>query len=434
MNAYHPFRLGLVLTTALCLAAAIPATAQATTAKSTPTKSPATQSSPSKATPAKATDVDGYKGMRWGAALADLQRTKSLVLTKENQADGSSLYALLNEELRFGKASLSGIHCSFAQDRLQGVILLFSGASNSAAIKTEATAKFGESVTIEQKGEEMYSWVGKSTSILLSYNRRAQTGFLFLKPKNPLKPIKGAKPAQATQAAKPQKPAEIRPTPPVEDIETALDRASMPDASQVAAPGPPVSTSPSSSPSSPASTPEPISPEIQRLIDRDRVLTRQCWGGGDSAANEACRQMRLSVKQLTSLGMCMSPGNSSSAEPEVIWSRCGQQQAAASTPASAPAPAQENPKDAICSLVAELFAAAAEARQEGATPMVAEEELLHYQDDQRAPVTIETIRETVELVYFDSAYAAMEGNQLAEKAGNACRSGRGPYARPLPQR
>jgi hypothetical protein len=429
MNAYHPFRLGLVLTAALCLAGAMPATALAATTK-TPAKPTA-----AKATPAKAIDIDGYKGMRWGSSLADLQRTKSLVLTKENQADGSSLYALLNEDLRFGKASLSGIHCSFAQDRLQGVILLFSGAANAAAMKTEAMARFGESVKIDQKGDEMYSWVGKATSILLSYSRRAQTGFLFIKPKNPLKPVKTAKPTQAAQPAqpvKPQKPAEIRPAPPVEDIETALDRASMPDAAQVAAPVPPVSASPSPAPSYPSATTEPISPEIQRLIDRDRVLTRQCWGGGDAAANEACRQMRLSVKELTSLGMCMSPGNSSSAEPEVIWSRCGQQQAAA--PTTAPAPAQENPKDAACSLVAELFAAAAEARQEGATPMVAEEELLHYQDDQRAPITIETIRETVELVYFDPAYAAMEGNQLAEKAGNACRSGRGPYARPLPQR
>jgi hypothetical protein len=422
MNTYHAFRLGFVLTAALCLAATMPATAQTTAAKTPPAKSSAAKAPAAKAPPTKATDVDGYKGMRWGSSLADLQRTKSLVLTKDNQADGSSLYALLNEDLRFGKASLSGIHCSFAQDRLQGVILLFSGASNAAAMKTEAIARFGESVTIDQKGDEMHSWVGKATSILLSYSRRTQSGFLFIKPKNPLKPIKAAKPTQAAQAAKPQKPVEIRPTPPVEDIETALDRASLPEQTPTAPPAPVSSSIP---PSYPPSASEPFSPELQQLIDRDRALTRQCWGGVGPTADDACRQMRLSVQHLSSLGMCMSPGNSSTSEPEVVWSRCGQQQT------TAPAAPQTNPKDAACSLVAELFTAAAEARQEGATPMVAEEELMRFQGDQRAPISIETIRETVELVYFDPTYANIQGGQLAEKVGNACRSGRGPYARPL---
>lgn len=443
MNAQSVFRTSLALAAALCLAAAMPATAQSATAKPTTTKATATQSPPTKATPTKATDVDGFKGMRWGSNLADLQRTKTLVLTQENEADGSSLYALQNEALRYGKASLSGIHCSFAQERLQGVILLFSGAANFAAMKTEATAKFGESVKIDQKGDEMYSWVGKTTSILLSYNRRAQTGFLFLKPKKPLKPIKSPKPTPAAQAAKPPvQPVqpETRPTPPSDDMETALDRASLPETPQPAAPSAPsapaTSTLPASSPTTPSypttyeqgSAPAPITPDIQNLIDRDQALTRLCWSGAGPAADDACRQMRESVQRLQSLGMCMSPGDPAAAEPEVVWSRCNQ----TATPASAPAPKLANPKEGQCELVAEMFTAAAEAREEGASPLVAEEELTSYQNDRRAAVSVELIRETVELVYFDPNYTSLWGSPLAEKVKASCLQGNGPYAHPLP--
>jgi len=440
MNAQSVFRTSLALAAVLCLAAAMPATARSATAKPTTTKATATPVPPTKATPTKATDVDGFKGMRWGSNLADLQRTKTLVLTQENEADGSSLYALQNEALRYGKATLSGIHCSFAQERLQGVILLFSGASNFAAMKTEATAKFGESVKIDQKGDEMYSWVGKTTSILLSYNRRAQTGFLFLKPKKPLKPIKSPKPTQAAQAAKPPVQPESRPTPPSDDLETALDRASLPETPQPAAPSAlsaqALSTLPASSPTTPSypttyeqgSAPEPISPDIQTLIDRDQALTRLCWSGAGAAADEACRQMRESVQRLQSLGMCMSPGDPAAAEPEVVWSRCNQ----TATQASAPAQAQVNPKEAQCGLVAEMFTAAAEAREEGASPLVAEEELTPYQGDRRAAVSVELIRETVELIYFDPNYTSLWGSPLAEKVKASCLQGNGPYAHPLP--
>jgi len=449
MNAQSVFRTSLALAAALCLAAAMPATAQSATAKPTTTKATATQSPPTKATSTKATDVDGFKGMRWGSNLADLQRTKTLVLTQENEADGSSLYALQNEALRYGKATLSGIHCSFAQERLQGVILLFSGASNFAAMKTEATAKFGESVKIDQKGDEMYSWVGKTTSILLSYNRRAQTGFLFLKPKKPLKPIKSPKPAQAAQAAQAAKPLiqpqpaqpETRPTPPSDDFETALDRASLPETPQPAAPSAPSTAASSTLPALPAapsypttyaqgSAPAPISPDIQNLIDRDQALTRLCWSGAGPAADDACRQMRESVQRLQSLGMCMSPGDPAAAEPHVGWSRCNQTATQASAPAQAPV--QANPKEGQCGLVAEMFTAAAEAREEGASPLVAEEELTSYQSDRRAAVSVELIRETVELIYFDPNYTSLWGNPLAEKVRASCLQGNGPYAHPLP--
>ena len=81
-------------------------------------------------------DIDGFRGMRWGTTLAEIQRTKKLALVKENGPDGASLYSLENEELRYGAATITGIHCSFSQNRLQGVILMFQGSKNFTADKT----------------------------------------------------------------------------------------------------------------------------------------------------------------------------------------------------------------------------------------------------------------------------------------------------------
>ena len=80
-----------------------------------------------------------------------LQQHKKLVLTKENDGSGGSLYALQNENLRFGKGTLSGIHCSFVQGRLQGVILLYSGSENYQAVKAEAINRYGQPIQVEQK-------------------------------------------------------------------------------------------------------------------------------------------------------------------------------------------------------------------------------------------------------------------------------------------
>ena len=291
-------------------------------------------------------DIDGFKGMRWGSALSDIQQTKKLVLTKAGGANDAALYALENEELRFGTATLTGIHCSFTQERLQGVILLFTGAENFAAVKAEAFARFGKSKKFEQGGEEMYNWVGTVTNSVLSYNPASQSGFLFMKPK---------KMTAAPEPAATPEPAAKQPAGKPVELDTALDRASPPSApaksSQVEHPAelkteldrasaPPIlaenpraespaewetaldraSEAPMESPVRGAGD---FGPEIQALIDRDQALTRLCWGTTGPEAIEACRQMRQSVQQLTALGMCMSPAAPGRSESEVVWSRCG---------------------------------------------------------------------------------------------------------------
>lgn len=391
-------------------------------------------------------DMNGFKSMRWGSSLEDLQQTKKLVLTKEGGKSGATLYALENEELRFGKATLTGIHCSFAKGRLQGVILLFTGAKNFAAVKAEAVAKFGATTKFEQGGEEMYNWSGTITNSVLSYNKKSQSGFLFLKAKKMPPVVKAERkpPAKApvTVAAGAEKTESTKSAPPVRsadpaDMETALDRAE---------PLPP--------------QPAAFSPEIQALIERDQALTHLCWETVGPAADRACEQMRENIERLKAMGLCIVPGMTGPTGTEVVWQRCGP--APQTTPVAAPvapAPVASSPADPAasahlngtgsmpplqgmvqidedkirrCRLIGEFFAQAAQMRDGGVEPPVAEDELVWRVSSQTPEITIERIRETVELVYFDQEYNQARGEMLIQLVNDRCLSGHGPYLHPLP--
>jgi hypothetical protein len=338
-------------------------------------------------TPVRA-DIEGFKEMKWGSALSEIQRTRRLVLTKENVPNGTSLYSLQDEDLHFGGAVLTGIHCSFSQNRLQSVILLFQGVKDFASMRTEAFSQFGETKRYEQDGEELYNWVGELTSIVLSFNRDSQAGILFLKSKKPLKQLKNNEMEQAEKET---------------EQETALDRA------------PPIVPREEQAP-------EAITPEIQKLINRDQELTRLCWGTVGPEAEAACDQMREGVERLKALGMCMTPGDPGGVGLETLWYRC--------TPQAGNRPAYDG-KEALCHLVEELFTSAARMRDDGDSPQTAEEELL-WQWTGRAPeITRERIRETVELVYFDPGFISSWAQQLQHHVYDSCLSGKGPYAHPL---
>lgn len=396
--------------------------------------------------PAFSADIDNFKGMRWGSYLTDLQQTKKLVLTKEGGKSGATLYAMEGEDLRYGKATLSGIHCSFVKERLEGVILLFSGTKNFAGVKAEAFAKFGQTQKIEQGKEEMYNWSGPITNTILSYNQSSQSGLLFMKVKKmppaakmaaPKKPAGSPVPDTALDRAPPAKPASTKPTVTPADMETALDRA------------PP--------PGQPAQTLSGITPEMQALINRDQALTQLCWETSGPAADAACVQMRDNIERLNALGLCVKPDAMGRTGTEVVWYRCSgsgpatvpqqpatampqtgspeTQPAAPETAATAPpatAPVFDEAKNQRCRQIGELFAAAAQMRDNGAEPQTVEEELLWRASSQMPEITIERIRETVELVYFDREYSQSSGEPLIQQVSNRCLSGSGPYGHPLP--
>lgn len=406
------------------------------------------------APPVCAADIDSFRGMRWGSTLADLQQTKKLLLTKEGGKKSASLYAMEGEDLRYGKAVLDGIHCSFAQDRLVGVILLFGGAKNFAAVKAEAFARFGQTQEIDQKTEVLYNWSGKITNSILSYNKGSQSGFLFIKVKkmpppaqrpSHKKPVASPAPSAAPHRAplleaSPFEPASTKPTISPVDMETALDRAP-----------PPAPPAPS------AQEVNGISAEIQALIHKDQVLTQVCWESNGPAADAACVQMQETLKQLNALGLCIKADAAGQTGTEVVWYRCNRPDAATSPPEAAPtrlqqentqintqiqplqtetaaatAPSPDAIKSQRCHQLGELFAAAAQMRDMGVEPQRVEEELLGLVSSQAQEMTIERIRETVELVYFDQEYNHSSGQPLVAQVSNRCLDGNGPFAHPFP--
>lgn len=389
-------------------------------------------------------EVNGFKGMRWGSRLADLQETKPLVLTKDGGKDGTSLYILQNDDLRYGKAVLTGIHYSFTKERLQGVMLLFSGSKNFTAVKNEAFSRFGKTTQVGQGKEELYNWPGKTTNMLLSYNQSNQSGFLFMKVKKMPPAVKvAAPPKPAVAPAQPERPdqtavagqTEQTPSSP-DEFETALDRAPPPSQPNTATGGFP--------------------PEILAMIQQDQTLTQLCWETSGPEADAACVKMRENIDQLNAYGLCMRPDASGQSGTEVIWYSCADsstsrvQQPTASATSSQPdnEPARETATTAVptdtaqapvdgskarrCRLIGELFATAARMRDTGVKPPAVEEELAWRVSSEIPEITIERVRETVELVYFDQKYNHLSGEPLIEQVYDQCISGNGPYLQPLP--
>jgi hypothetical protein len=335
-------------------------------------------------------DLDGFRGMKWGAPLAEIQSTKILVLTKDNGENDSALYSVQNEELEYGEAKLTGIHCSFVKGKLDSVILLTKGAKDFSALKAEAFAEFGAAPKDSQQEEELYNWIKDATNLVLSYNKDSQDGFLFLKQRNSLDQpkIPEVQPAQNT---------------PVREVDrapvTQVDRAPVAQPREAAT--------------------EIFTPEIQRRIAIDLDLTRLCWDGVGREADTACGHMRDNVQKLTELGMCMTPRNPEIPGPDITWSRC-QPQAAVEAEAEAEVQTWSDNSDAVCHLIGGMFESAAQLRNEGAPPEAAEMVLTSYQIEWAPEITKERVRETVALVYFNPDFAQAGGRQLHERIYRKC--------------
>ena len=126
---------------------------------------------------AAGTEVNGFAGMVWGSSLQANQQTKNLILSRGNDGKGGALYTLKDVSMGFGQATLAAIECSFVENRLHGVMLLFSGEENFLGVKAEARKRYGKPIFIPQQGSSMLSWPNTKTSIVLSYTLASQSGF-----------------------------------------------------------------------------------------------------------------------------------------------------------------------------------------------------------------------------------------------------------------
>ena len=145
-------------------------------------------------------ELDGFRGIRWGAEVATLEGMEKLEQDKSPNRD-IVWYTRKGETLTFGKAKLENIFYSFWMGNFESVWMDFKGEENFQALKQEVFERFGkvlesgellkktekealmERSTMRQGEEEFYFWDGKQMEMWLSYSKNRQKGDLSINSK-----------------------------------------------------------------------------------------------------------------------------------------------------------------------------------------------------------------------------------------------------------
>jgi len=145
-------------------------------------------------------ELDGFRGIKWGAEVATLEGMEKLEQDKSPNRD-IVWYTRKGETLTFGKAKLENIFYSFWMGNFESVWMDFKGEENFQALKQEVFERFGkvlesgellkktekealmERSTMRQGEEEFYFWDGKQMEMWLSYSKNRQKGDLSINSK-----------------------------------------------------------------------------------------------------------------------------------------------------------------------------------------------------------------------------------------------------------
>ncbi len=145
-------------------------------------------------------ELDGFRGIQWGAeiaALRDMEKAEQGKLPKSDVV----WYTRRGETLAFGKAKVESIFYSFWMGSFESVWIDFRGKENFEILKQELFERFGkvlesgelmkktqketvvERSPIQRGEEEFYFWDGKQTEMWLSYSKNRQKGSLSINSK-----------------------------------------------------------------------------------------------------------------------------------------------------------------------------------------------------------------------------------------------------------
>jgi hypothetical protein len=145
-------------------------------------------------------EIDGFRGIKWGAEVATLEGMEKVEQDKSSNRD-IVWYTRKGETLTFGKAKLENIFYSFWMESFESVWMDFKGEENFQALKQEVFERFGkvlesgellkktekealmERSTMRQGEEEFYFWDGKQTEMWLSYSKSRHKGTLSINSK-----------------------------------------------------------------------------------------------------------------------------------------------------------------------------------------------------------------------------------------------------------
>jgi len=145
-------------------------------------------------------EIDGFRGIKWGAEITALGDMEKVEQDKSPNRD-IVWYTRKGETLTFGRAKLENIFYSFWMGNFESVWMDFKGEENFQALKQEVFERFGkvlesgellkktekealmERSTMRYGEEEFYFWDGKQMEMWLSYSKSRHKGTLSINSK-----------------------------------------------------------------------------------------------------------------------------------------------------------------------------------------------------------------------------------------------------------
>ena len=124
-------------------------------------------------------DVDGFRGMRWGARLDEIARTRPLALVSSSKADDTVVYTARDDRLWLGPARLEEIRYTFWKGRLYTVYLGTRGYDDFQKLKLVAIERFGTFDQPDPSVDKFY-YQGEISLAGLRYDQRGGAGSLLL--------------------------------------------------------------------------------------------------------------------------------------------------------------------------------------------------------------------------------------------------------------
>ena len=124
------------------------------------------------------TGSSGFLGLRWGQPVSAF---KSLKLVETDPAYGGvEQYITSSREPRFGRASVDNVYYGFWRGSLYTILIEVSNYLDFEDLRSEAFRRYGKG---EQPvpGLERFRWQDRDTDRMLSYDNKADTGYLWMR-------------------------------------------------------------------------------------------------------------------------------------------------------------------------------------------------------------------------------------------------------------
>jgi len=119
-----------------------------------------------------------FRDLRWGTQISAIKGLEKV--PDPDRQDGVAEYLLKKENIKFGQAALSSIHCEFWRDRLYMVTIRTENQSNFAALRDEVFRLFGKGLRVDQAFER-YLWTTVPNDMMLQYSKDGQQGLLWIR-------------------------------------------------------------------------------------------------------------------------------------------------------------------------------------------------------------------------------------------------------------